>query len=117
MRLRRAPMFAAAGTVLAAALTLVIPNAFATPPTGFADTVVARRGARGGRSAAEHLVAALRCLYGRAVADGYRARRQPGVDGGQAAPGSCSVVDIETSQVVPSDRQSSYQTESREADQ
>ncbi|HET6212502.1 MAG TPA: site-specific integrase [Micromonosporaceae bacterium] len=32
---------------------------------------VARRNARGGRSAAEHLVAALRCLYRRAVADGY----------------------------------------------
>jgi site-specific recombinase XerC len=34
-------------------------------------SVVARRNARGGRSAAEHLVAALRCLYRRAVADGY----------------------------------------------
>lgn len=34
-------------------------------------TVVARRNARGGRSAAEHLVAALRCLYRRAVADWY----------------------------------------------
>jgi integrase len=33
--------------------------------------VVARRNGRGGRSAAEHLVAALRCLYRRAVADGY----------------------------------------------
>lgn len=33
--------------------------------------VVARRNNRGGRSAAEHLVAALRCLYRRAVADGY----------------------------------------------
>jgi site-specific recombinase XerD len=32
--------------------------------------VVARRNARGGRSAAEHLVAALRCLYRRAVDDG-----------------------------------------------
>ncbi len=32
--------------------------------------VVARRNARGGRSAEEHLVAALRCLYGRAVDDG-----------------------------------------------
>jgi hypothetical protein len=32
--------------------------------------VVARRNARGGRSAAEHLVAALRCLYQRAVEDG-----------------------------------------------
>lgn len=33
--------------------------------------VVARRNNRGGRSAAEHLVSALRCLYRRAVADGY----------------------------------------------
>ncbi|MDG4787641.1 site-specific integrase [Micromonospora sp. WMMD1102] len=33
--------------------------------------VVARRNNRGGRSAAEHVVAALRCLYRRAVADGY----------------------------------------------
>jgi integrase len=33
--------------------------------------VVVRRNARGGRSAAEHLVSALRCLYRRAVADGY----------------------------------------------
>ena len=32
--------------------------------------VVARRNARGGRSAEEHLVAALRCLYQRAVDDG-----------------------------------------------
>jgi hypothetical protein len=31
---------------------------------------VARRNARGGRSAEEHLVAALRCLYRRAVDDG-----------------------------------------------
>ncbi len=32
--------------------------------------VVARRSARGGRSAQEHLVAALRCVYRRAVEDG-----------------------------------------------
>ena len=32
--------------------------------------VAARRNARGGRSAEEHLVAALRCLYKRAVDDG-----------------------------------------------
>src|SRR5690349_16800410 len=32
--------------------------------------VVGRRNARGGRSAQEHLVAALRCLYQRAVEDG-----------------------------------------------
>jgi len=33
-------------------------------------TVVTRRNARGGRSAAEHLIAALRCMYKYAVADG-----------------------------------------------
>jgi integrase/recombinase XerC len=33
--------------------------------------VVARRNARGGRSATEHLVAALRCLYRHAEDDGY----------------------------------------------
>jgi integrase/recombinase XerC len=33
--------------------------------------VVARRNARGGRSATEHLVAALRCLYKHAEDDGY----------------------------------------------
>jgi integrase/recombinase XerC len=33
--------------------------------------VVQRRDARGGRSAAEHLIAALRCLYHHAVADGH----------------------------------------------
>ena len=49
--------------------------------------VVARRNARGGRSAQEHLVAALRCLYRRAVEDGLISRgRQPGPQGGQAAP-------------------------------
>ncbi|MGI5151512.1 hypothetical protein ACQEVC_34990 [Plantactinospora sp. CA-294935] len=31
---------------------------------------MARRNNRGGRSAAEHVVAALRCLYRRAIADG-----------------------------------------------
>jgi site-specific recombinase XerD len=35
--------------------------------------VVARRNARGGRSAAEHLIAALRCLYARAADDGLMA--------------------------------------------
>ncbi|PWU45621.1 integrase [Micromonospora sp. S4605] len=35
--------------------------------------VIARRNARGGRSAAEHLIAALRCLYNHAVADGHLA--------------------------------------------
>jgi integrase/recombinase XerC len=34
---------------------------------------IARRNARGGRSAAEHLIAALRCLYNHAVADGHLA--------------------------------------------
>ena len=49
--------------------------------------VVARRNARGGRSAEEHLVASLRCLYQRAVDDGLITRgRQPGAEGGQAAP-------------------------------
>jgi integrase/recombinase XerC len=33
-------------------------------------TVVTRRNARGGRGAAEHLIAALRCLYTHAIADG-----------------------------------------------
>ncbi|MCX2729412.1 tyrosine-type recombinase/integrase [Saccharopolyspora sp. NFXS83] len=33
--------------------------------------VVARRNARGGRGAAEHLIAALRCVYNHAVADGW----------------------------------------------
>ena len=38
--------------------------------------VVARRNARGGRSAQEHLVAALRCLYQRAVDDGLIAEAE-----------------------------------------
>jgi hypothetical protein len=38
--------------------------------------VVARRNARGGRSAEEHLVAALRCLYQRAVDDGLIAEAE-----------------------------------------
>ena len=59
------------------------PGALGHPAAGRADPseirqlmtyvkahVVARRNARGGRSAAEHLVAALRCLYQRAVEDG-----------------------------------------------
>ena len=36
--------------------------------------VVARRNARGGRSAAEHLIAALRCLYRHAEDDGLITR-------------------------------------------
>jgi hypothetical protein len=38
--------------------------------------VVASRNARGGRSAQEHLVAALRCLYRRAVEDGLIAEAE-----------------------------------------
>ena len=49
--------------------------------------VVARRNARGGRSAAEHLVAALRCLYRHAEDDGlHHPRGEPGPEGGQAPP-------------------------------
>src|SRR5690242_4964584 len=33
-------------------------------------TVIKRKNARGGRGAAEHLIAALRCLYKQAIADG-----------------------------------------------
>ncbi|MDT5027907.1 MAG: hypothetical protein QOE61_4333, partial [Micromonosporaceae bacterium] len=36
----------------------------------FKADVVVRRNARGGRSAAEHVISALRCVYGYAVADG-----------------------------------------------
>jgi integrase/recombinase XerC len=39
-------------------------------------TVVRRKNARGGRGAAEHLIAALRCLYRHAVADGIVAQSQ-----------------------------------------
>ena len=49
--------------------------------------VVPRRNSRGGRSAAEHLIAALRCLYKHAEADGLiDPAGQPGPEGGQAAP-------------------------------
>jgi site-specific recombinase XerD len=34
------------------------------------DQIVVRRGSRGGRTAAEHLISALRCIYRHAVADG-----------------------------------------------
>jgi hypothetical protein len=48
--------------------------------------VVARRNARGGRSAEEHLVAALRCLYRRAVDDGLIGEADnPDAQSGQAA--------------------------------
>jgi integrase/recombinase XerC len=40
------------------------------------DQVIARRNARGGRTAAEHLIAALRCLYRYAVADGLIAESE-----------------------------------------
>jgi integrase/recombinase XerC len=39
-------------------------------------TVVKRRNARGGRGAAEHLIAALRCMYQHAVADGILTESQ-----------------------------------------
>jgi len=39
-------------------------------------TVVQRRNARGGRGAAEHLIAALRCMYQHAVADGILTESQ-----------------------------------------
>jgi integrase/recombinase XerC len=49
--------------------------------------VVARRNARGGRSATEHLVAALRCLYRHAEDGGFiTAGEKPGPEGGQAPP-------------------------------
>ena len=41
MNLRRGHMLAAACTVPAATFALVIPNASAAPPSGFADTAVA----------------------------------------------------------------------------
>ena len=39
-------------------------------------TVVQRRNARGGRGAAEHLIAAFRCMYKYAVADGILTESQ-----------------------------------------
>ena len=49
--------------------------------------VVARRNARGGRSATEHLVAALRCLYKHAEDDGHITQQEnPVPEGGQAPP-------------------------------
>ena len=49
--------------------------------------VVKRKNARGGRGAAEHLIAALRCLYKQAIADGLLDRaREPGRPRAQAAP-------------------------------
>ncbi len=39
-------------------------------------TVVTRKNARGGRGAAEHLIAALRCMYNHAVADGILTKDQ-----------------------------------------
>ena len=57
-------------------------------PSRSRRTVVLRRNGRGGRSAAEHLIAALRCLYRQAIADGYIARGgQPGVEGGRSRAG------------------------------
>ena len=48
-----------------------VPSEIEQLRTQVQANVVARRNARGGRLAAEHLVAALRCLYRRAVADGW----------------------------------------------
>ena len=49
--------------------------------------VVARRNARGGRTAAEHMISALRCLYRYAIDDGLpRPRRKPCHQGCQASP-------------------------------
>ncbi len=48
-----------------------VPSEIEQLRTQVQSNVVARRNARGGRLAAEHLVAALRCLYRRAVADGW----------------------------------------------
>jgi integrase/recombinase XerC len=48
----------------------ITPSEIRQPMTHVKTHVVARRNARGGRSAAEHLIAALRCLYQRAVEDG-----------------------------------------------
>jgi len=49
--------------------------------------VVPPRNSRGGRSAAEHLIAALRCLYKHAEEDGLiNPADNPGPEGGQAAP-------------------------------
>jgi integrase len=48
-----------------------VPSEIEQLRTKIQTNVVARRNARGGRLAAEHLVASLRCLYRRAVADGW----------------------------------------------
>ena len=49
--------------------------------------VVPRRNSRGGRSVAEHLIAALRCMYKHAEEDGLiDPADNPGPEGGQAAP-------------------------------
>jgi len=48
-----------------------VPSEIEQLRTQVQANVVARRNARGGRLAAEHLVTALRCLYRRAVADGW----------------------------------------------
>jgi integrase/recombinase XerC len=45
-----------------------------------------RRNGRGGRSAAEHLVAALRCLYNHAVTDGYLAEADNPARAGDQTP-------------------------------
>jgi integrase/recombinase XerC len=49
----------------------VLPSQIEQLRNTLQNSVVVRRNARGGRSAAEGLIAALRCLYQRAVTDGY----------------------------------------------
>jgi len=49
----------------------ITPSDIGQLVTDVTTRTVIRRNARGGRSAAEHLIAALRCLYHHAVADGH----------------------------------------------
>ncbi len=68
--------------------------------------VVARRNARDGRSAQEHLAAALRCLYRRAVSDGLiKEADNPGTEDRQAtAPDDHPTVTAWTAgTAIPSD--------------
>jgi hypothetical protein len=72
--------------------------------------VVARRNARGGRSAEEHLVAALRCLYQRAVDDGLiaeadnPARKVPSRGACRPPGGRCRTPDWRRSMKSPRPR-------------
>jgi hypothetical protein len=69
--------------------------------------VVALRNARGGRSAEEHLVAALRCVYQRAVDDGLMPRRTtrrgkwPSRGACRPPGGRCRIPDWRTSTKSP----------------